>query len=225
MNIYPAIKRLLDIVLSLLALMILSPVFLILAIMVKLDSKGGVFFKQGRLGKNGVPFTMYKFRTMVENAEQMGTGLFNYAEDSRVTKVGRFLRDTSLDELPQLLNVLKGDMSLIGPRPPVTYELGDYDTLNARYKKRFTVKPGITGLAQVSGRNELPWDEKVDFDNLYIDLLKKQTILIDTKVFFKTIANVFAKKSIFEQKIDENASDEESAEQAAAEVIRKAHEA
>ena len=165
---YLKVKRILDAVISAAALVVLAPVFLMIAVAIKADSKGSVFFKQGRRTKNGRIFQMYKFRSMIVNAERMGSGLFNYENDPRVTRVGRFLRNTSLDELPQLINVLKGDMSLVGPRPCVSYELGDYETLNARYKKRFRVLAGVTGLAQVTGRNELPWDIKVNYDNLYI---------------------------------------------------------
>ena len=140
-------KRFFDFLLSLLGLIILSPFFIIIAIIIKCDSKGPVFFKQDRRTKNGKIFRMYKFRSMVVNAEQQGAGLFNYKDDPRVTKVGRFMRNTSIDELPQLLNVLKGDLSLVGPRPCVSYELGDYETLNKRYKKRFEMRAGITGLS------------------------------------------------------------------------------
>ena len=138
------IKRLFDIVSSGLSIILLLPLFIILSIAVKVDSKGPIFFKQGRRTRNGRVFNMLKFRSMVVNAEQMGAGLFNYENDPRVTKVGRFLRNSSLDELPQLFNIFMGDMSVVGPRPCVTYELGDFDTLNNRYKKRFEVKAGLT---------------------------------------------------------------------------------
>lgn len=218
------IKRYIDILLSLIAIIILSPLLLIIAISVKVDSKGSALFRQGRLTKNGEIFTMYKFRTMVENAEQMGTGLFNYANDFRVTKVGKFLRKTSLDELPQLFNIIKGDMSIVGPRPPVSYELGEYEDLSDEYKRRFTVLPGITGLAQVSGRNELPWDEKVKYDNRYIDLFKKYGVLLDFKLIFLTVVNVFKMKDIYEVKEEgtEGLSDEEIAKRAADAVAEKA---
>ena len=218
------VKRWIDILLAFIALIILSPLLLIITIAVKIDSKGSALFKQDRLTKHGKVFTMFKFRTMVENAEEMGTGLFNYANDFRVTKAGKFLRQSSLDELPQLFNIIKGDMSIVGPRPPVSYELGNYDNLNEEYKRRFTIRSGITGLAQVSGRNELPWDEKVKYDNQYINLFNKFGVLIDFKIIILTIFNVFKMKDIFEVK-DESAgdlSDEELAVRQTNEVVSKA---
>ncbi len=217
------IKRLLAVVLSLCGMLCLSWLFLILAIAIKLDSPGPVFFKQDRRTKNGKIFRMYKFRSMVVNAEQQGAGLFNYKDDPRVTKVGRFMRNTSIDELPQLLNVLKGDLSLVGPRPCVSYELGDYETLNKRYKKRFEMRAGITGLAQIKGRNENSWDEKVEFDNQYIELFKKQGLWLDIKILFGTVAKVFKSKNIYEEKSDESLDDIAAAEIAENEVIRLAH--
>lgn len=218
-----AVKRLLDVLICAVALIVLVPVFAVIAIAIKVDSKGPVFFAQGRLTKNGRQFKMYKFRSMVVNAESMGAGLFNYENDPRVTKVGRFLRNSSLDELPQLWNVLKGDISIVGPRPCVTYELGDYETLNKKYKKRFEVRGGITGLAQIKGRNENSWDEKVTFDNMYIDLFKKQGVFLDIKIIFGTVTKVFKKQDIYEEKNDENMSDEDAARFAEEEIIRIAH--
>jgi len=219
-----ALKRCFDIMIALFAIIFLLPVFLICTIWIIIDSKGPIFFKQERLTKKGKIFRMIKFRSMIVNAEKLGTGLFNYENDPRVTKCGKFLRDHSLDELPQLFNVLKGDMSIVGPRPCVVYELGDYDTLNKRFKKRFEVIAGITGLAQVQGRNELPWDEKADLDNLYIDLLKKWGILLDIKIIIQTIINVFKKEKIYEKKLDNSLDDRSAAELANQEIIRKAHE-
>ncbi len=133
-----SLKRLFDIVSSGIVIILLAPVWIGTAIAIKEDSKGPILFKQERRTKDGKVFKMFKFRSMVIDAEKMGTGLFNYENDPRVTKVGRKLRDSSIDELPQLLNIFMGDMSVVGPRPCVTYELGDFDTLNKKYKKRFS---------------------------------------------------------------------------------------
>ena len=217
------IKRGADIVLSLLALLVLSPIMIICAVWIKSDSKGPIIFRQDRLTKGGKVFKMLKFRSMIQNAEAQGTGLFNYEGDPRVTKSGRFLRDHSLDELPQLINILKGDMTIVGPRPCVVYELGDYDTLNSRFKKRFEVKAGLTGYAQVQGRNELEWDVKVDFDNKYIDLYSKWGVILDLYIIMKTFVDVFRHTYIYENKIEENISNQLSAELAQARVIEMAH--
>lgn len=217
------IKRTFDFVSSGLLALILTPLWIIVAILIKTDSKGPVFFKQGRRTKNGRVFYMLKFRSMVVNAEQMGTGLFNYENDPRVTKVGRFLRNTSIDELPQLFNILKGDMSVVGPRPCVTYELGDYDTLNRRYKKRFEVKAGLTGLAQVKGRNDISWDDKVGYDNQYVDDFKRIGILLDVKILFESVIKVFKKEDVYENKANDSMADVESARFEEEEIIRIAH--
>lgn len=216
-------KRLFDIISSGILSIILIPFWVIIGIAIKIDSKGPVFFKQGRRTKDGRIFNMLKFRSMVVNAEQMGAGLFNYENDPRVTKVGRFLRNSSLDELPQLFNILLGDMSVVGPRPCVTYELGDFDTLNKRYKKRFEVKAGLTGLAQVKGRNDISWDEKVGYDNQYVDEFKRIGILEDLKILFWSVAKVFKKEDIYENKADESMTDVEAAKFEEEEIIRIAH--
>lgn len=217
------IKRFLDIVISGSALIVLLPIMLVISFLIKFDSKGPVFFLQERRTKNGKVFRMLKFRSMVVNAEHTGAGLFNYENDPRVTRVGRFLRDSSLDELPQLLNILLGDMAIVGPRPCVVYELGDFDTLNKRYKKRFAVKAGLTGLAQVKGRNNITWDEKVEFDNEYVDLFSRLGILIDLKIIIETVIKVFHKENIYEVKSDQVMNDEEAAKIAEQEIIRIAH--
>ncbi len=217
------LKRIMDIVCCSLALLVLSPLLLIAAIIIKIDSRGPIFFIQDRRTRGGRVFKMYKLRTMVMDAENMGSGLFNFENDPRVTKSGKWLRSSSIDELPQLINVIKGDLSIVGPRPPVIYELGDYDTLNKKYKKRFEVKAGITGLAQIKGRNENNWDEKVTFDNEYIDKFKKQGIWLDIKIIFGTVAKVFKKQDIYEEKADETLDDETAAKLAEEEIIRLAH--
>lgn len=218
-----AIKRVFDIVSSFVLIVLLLPFFLIVAFCIKCDSKGPVIFQQGRRTKGGRIFFIYKFRSMVVDAENGGAGLFNYENDPRVTKVGRFLRDSSIDELPQLFNILKGDMSVVGPRPCVSYELGDFETLNKKYKKRFTVKAGLTGLAQVKGRNDISWDEKVNYDNQYIDSFKRLGVLEDVKILCLSIVKVFQKENIYERKVDTSISDTEAAKKEEEEVIRLAH--
>lgn len=217
-------KRGLDILISVTLLLLLIPLFIVISLFLKIDSRGPIFFKQARLSLNGKEFMILKFRTMIVNAEKTGAGLFNYSNDPRVTRFGHFLRNTSLDELPQLINVIKGDMSLVGPRPCVTYELGDYETLNRRYKRRFSVLPGITGYAQIKGRNEITWDEKVNLDNEYIDLFIKRGILIDLIILVKTFSSVFKRNSIYEDKISGIIDDQESAQMQEIEIIRRAHQ-
>jgi len=194
-NINFFIKRLMDILGSMIGLILLSPFFLLIALSIKLTSKGPIFYKQERLGKNGKVFEIYKFRTMIVNAENIGDGLFVKTEqDKRITKVGRILRATSLDELPQLWNVLVGDMSLVGPRPPVPYHPYKYEEYSEVQKKRFNMKPGMTGLAQVTVRNSVPWDERILAD---IEYVENFNILLDIKILFKTIQKVFARESIY----------------------------
>lgn len=216
-------KRLMDIVLSSIALIVFIPIFLIISFLIKLDSKGPVFFIQERRTKDGKVFKMYKFRSMCVGAEKIGTGLFNFKNDSRITRVGSFLRKSSLDELPQLINVIKGDISIVGPRPCVTYELGEFETLNKKYRKRFEMLAGITGLAQIRGRNENSWEEKIQYDNEYIELFKKYGVFIDIKIIIETIIKVFKAKDICEQKIDDSVDDVEAARLAEEEIIRLAH--
>lgn len=203
--------------------MLLIPLWLIVAIAIKVDSKGPVFFKQKRRTKHGRVFNMLKFRSMVVNAEHVGTGLFNYENDPRVTKVGRILRNTSIDELPQLFNIIKGDMSVVGPRPCVVYELGDFETLNKRYKKRFEVKAGLTGLAQVKGRNDISWDAKVEFDNQYVDSFEHFGIFADILIIIKSLFKVFKRENIYEKKNNISLTDEDSARREEEEIIRIAH--
>ena len=205
------IKRVFDVCSSACAIVLLLPVWLIVGIWIKRDSKGPILFKQKRRTKDGRVFKMWKYRSMVVNAENMGSGLFSYANDPRITKSGVIIRKTSIDELPQLFNVLKGEMSVVGPRPCVTYELGDFGTLNKKYRKRFQMKGGITGLAQCKGRNENSWDEKVILDNEYIDRFKKEGFWLDIKIIWWTVAKVFQSTNINEKQREVMSAEESAA--------------
>lgn len=182
------VKRVIDVVISLLILVILSPIFLIAIIAVKIESKGPAIFKQTRLGKDGKEFTFYKFRSMVVNAEHTGSGVYSEKGDSRVTKVGRILRATSIDELPQAVNILKGDMSLIGPRPPLTYHPWPIDEYTDFQRRMFEVRPGVTGWAQINGRKCVEWNKRIELNVWYVDHV---SFILDVKIFFKTILKVF----------------------------------
>lgn len=184
-----AFKNMFDFSASLIGLTIISPVFLGICGAIKATDPGPVFFKQERLGKNGKTFQIIKFRTMVLNAETIGDGLVVQTEnDPRITKIGRILRKTSLDELPQLINIIMGQMSLIGPRPPVTYHpYNGYDNYPEWAKKRFQMKPGITGLAQVEKRNSATWDERIKID---VDYIENFSLLLDLKILFKTFSSM-----------------------------------
>lgn len=205
------IKRLFDICSAAVAIVILLPLWIVVGIWIKLDSKGPIIFKQGRRTKDGRVFMMWKYRSMVVNAETMGSGLFCYDNDPRITKLGKIIRKTSIDELPQLFNVLIGDISVVGPRPCVTYELGDFDSLNKKYKKRFRMKGGITGLAQCKGRNENSWDEKVRLDNEYINRFKKEGIWLDIKIIWWTIVKVLQSSNINEKQRKDMTAEESAA--------------
>jgi exopolysaccharide biosynthesis polyprenyl glycosylphosphotransferase len=188
---YLVAKRLLDIAFSTIILFLILPVLLLIAVSIKVDSRGPVFFSQKRCGVNGALFKMYKFRSMVINAEQLLHALesrndvkgcmFKMKKDPRVTRMGRFLRKTSLDELPQFLNVLWGDMSIVGPRPPIPSEVNEYGMW---HNLRLSVKPGITGLWQVSARNKVSFEEMVALDLKYI---RERNFLYDLKIIIRTI--------------------------------------
>ncbi len=184
---YRVIKRGFDIIFSLLALVLLSPVLLIVAILIKIDSKGPFIFKQQRLGIGGIPFSMYKFRSMCVGAEKQGTGVYSYKGDARITRIGRIIRATSIDELPQLVNILKGDMSLVGPRPALTYHPWPYEQYDEHQKHMFDVRPGITGWAQVNGRKEVPWPERIELNVYYV---QHMSFALDWKIFWMTIFKV-----------------------------------
>lgn len=196
-----AVKRFFDIIASLILLIILSPLFLALIIYIKLDSKGHAIFKQIRVGKDSKLFTIYKFRTMYEGAdkdfakkvskEELSDFVFQEKNDKRVTRAGKLLRAASLDELPQLFNIIKGDMSLIGPRPEIP-DIANY--YNEHERIRLMVKPGVSGLAQVNGRGDLSLGETIEYDIKYI---KDFSIALDLRIFFETIKVVFKREGAY----------------------------
>ncbi len=205
---YKQFKRFCDFTVSLVALIVLSPLFAVVAIAIKLDSKGPVIFKQERLGFGGNVFLIYKFRSMCVGAEQTGTGQYSFEGDPRVTKVGRFLRATSIDELPQLLNVLKGEMSIVGFRPPLTYHPWPIEEYTKYQKRMFLVKPGITGWAQVNGRKEVEWHERIRLNVYYVE---NMSLLLDIRIVFMTFINVLKNKDNMSSKatVDYETADEE----------------
>lgn len=183
------IKRMIDCVISLLVLIIGAIPMLFVAIFIKLDSPGPVLFKQERIGKDGKVFEILKFRSMCQGAEHTGSGVYSGKGDARVTKVGKILRATSIDELPQAINVLKGDMALIGPRPPLTYHPWPYEEYTEKQKRMFEVRPGITGWAQVCGRKNVEWHRRIRLNVWYIDHM---SFLLDLRIFLMTIFKVFS---------------------------------
>ncbi len=182
---YLIIKRLIDIISSLLLILILLPLGMVLGIAIKLDSPGGVIFAQNRLGRHGKVFSIYKFRSMNVGAEK--GGVYETVGDPRVTVIGRLMRRTSIDELPQLINILKGDMSIIGPRPTLTYHPWPIEQYTPAQLQRFQVRPGITGLAQISGRKNLPWDKRIELDVWYV---RNLSFILDIKIIFYTIIKI-----------------------------------
>ena len=199
---YLIIKRLIDIIGAFCGMIVLFPIFLLIAILVKIDSpRGAVFFKQTRIGKNGQEFYMFKFRSMCLDAEAKLTGLlkdneiegamFKMKDDPRITKIGKFIRRTSIDEFPQLWNVLRGEMSLVGPRPPLPIEVEEYTEYD---KQRLLVTPGCTGLWQISGRNKLNFHQMVELDLEYIE---RASTMTDIKILFKTVKVVLGSDDAF----------------------------
>lgn len=196
---YIQVKRILDVVLASVGLILLSPIFLLLAIFIKIDSEGPVFFAHTRIGKNGKKFKMYKFRTMYQNAEEMIQNFtpeqkkewkenYKLKVDPRITKIGKFLRQTSLDELPQVMNIIKGDLSIIGPRPVIDDELEKY---GENKEKFLSVTPGLTGYWQANGRSAITYEQRMKMELYYIDHMSPK---LDIQVFFKTITSVLKKE-------------------------------
>lgn len=185
------IKRIIDFLGALIGLIFLSPFFLILAILIKLDSPGSVFFRYERIGKGGNKFKPFKFRTMVRGAMETGLG-YNISEgDERITRIGEFIRKWGIDELPQLIDVLRGEMSLVGPRPTFQYQVEKYNDFQ---KKRLLVRPGITGWAVVHGRNLLSWKERIKYDIWYIE---NWSLRLDFEILFKTISLIIFRRGVY----------------------------
>jgi lipopolysaccharide/colanic/teichoic acid biosynthesis glycosyltransferase len=190
-------KRVCDLLIALPAVVILLPVFVVIFVAVKLTSRGPAIFKQERAGKDGRAFIFYKFRTMKVGVDAFAPSPKS-GDDPRLTRVGKFLREYSLDELPQVFNVLKGDMSIVGPRPLYISQMAEWDD---RQKKRLLVKPGLTGLAQISGRAELTREEKLQLDVEYVETA---CLWLDIKIIFATIAQVFGRKNIYEKRYSQS---------------------
>ena len=196
---YHLVKRMIDIVLSLFGLVLISPFVVIIAIYIKIDSKGPVFFKHQRIGKNGKPFSMYKFRTMKDGAEAMINDFtpeqleewnenFKLKDDPRITRIGKFLRKTSLDELPQLVNILRGDMSIVGPRPVIEVELEEYGNDKDEF---LSIRPGLTGWWASNGRSEISYPERCSYELYYV---RNESFWLDVKVMFLSVFSVFLHK-------------------------------
>lgn len=183
------IKRALDCIIAFLVLVIGAIPMLIVALIIKIDSPGPAIFRQQRLGKDGKVFEFLKFRSMTVGAEHTGSGVYSGKGDARVTKIGRIIRATSIDELPQLINILKGDMSLIGPRPPLTYHPWPIEEYTEEQKRMFEVRPGITGWAQVHGRKDVEWHKRIQLNVWYVDHV---SLWLDIKIFFMTIFKVLS---------------------------------
>lgn len=182
-------KRVIDCTISFFVLIIGAIPMLLVALFIKIDSPGPVLFKQERIGKDGKVFKILKFRSMCQGAEHTGSGVYSGKDDSRVTRIGRIIRATSIDELPQAINILRGDMALIGPRPPLTYHPWTYEEYTDEQKRMFNVRPGITGWAQVHGRKDVEWHKRIQLNVWYVDHV---SFLLDIKIFLMTIFKVLS---------------------------------
>ena len=184
---YKYLKRLFDVVFAVVAVIILLPIMLLTVVAVRLESEGPALFKQDRIGLGGKVFKIYKFRSMCQGAEHTGTGVYSGADDMRVTKVGKIIRATSIDELPQLFNIIKGDMSFVGPRPPLTYHPWELSEYTPEQFHMFDVRPGITGWAQVHGRKDVEWHKRIELNCWYVDHV---SLWLDLKILFTTVVKV-----------------------------------
>jgi lipopolysaccharide/colanic/teichoic acid biosynthesis glycosyltransferase len=187
---YPA-KRAIDVVAAGTVLLVTSPLLAVAAVLVRLESHGHPIYRQRRVGKDGVPFDLYKLRTMVAGAETMGAGIALEAGDARITRVGAMLRRTSLDELPNLVNVLRGEMSLVGPRPTVQVQVDRY---TPRQRGRLSVRPGLTGWAQIHGRTSLPWHERIELDLWYVE---HESLRLDLRILARTVRMVLTGHGLY----------------------------
>lgn len=184
-------KRLFDFLVAVVALLILSPVLLLIALLIKLTSRGTVLYIDTRVGQHGQQFAMYKFRTMVQSADQIGLGRAVAVRDPRITRIGRWLRTWSLDELPQLLNVLRGEMSIVGPRPTIPAQVALY---SEHERQRLATKPGLTGWAQVNGRNNISWEQRIELDIWYV---AHQSFTLDLKIILRTIKVLIRREGLY----------------------------
>lgn len=193
--------RLLDLILAAAALALASPLLLAAALAIKLESRGPVFYRQRRVGRHGQPFELWKLRTMVPGAESMGAGIYVVAGDARITRVGRLLRRFSLDELPNLINVLRGEMAVVGPRPTIQAQVERY---TERQRRRLEVKPGITGWAQVNGRTSLPWPERIELDVWYV---QNRTLWLDLRILARTARMLASGHGLYSQDLKQGWGD------------------
>jgi lipopolysaccharide/colanic/teichoic acid biosynthesis glycosyltransferase len=191
MSAYEAIKRGIDVAIALVAVCVTAPLMAVIALLIRLEDRGPALLRQPRVGRGNQDFELLKFRTMVDNAHQLGSGWLIAEHDPRITRIGRHLRKWSLDELPQVFNVLRGDMSIIGPRPTLRYQVEQYTDFQLR---RLEVRPGITGWAQVKGRNALPWPERIELDVWYVD---HRSLLLDLRILARTIPLVLRPTDVY----------------------------
>lgn len=204
------LKRGFDVLISAAGLLVLWLPMLVIALIIKIDDPGPAIFRQERIGKNGKVFSILKFRSMRLGAESTGTGVYSEKGDPRVTRVGRILRATSLDEIPQFINILLGHMSFIGPRPPLTYHPWSYDAYTEEQKKMFQVRPGVTGWAQINGRKAVEWHKRIELNVWYVENL---SFALDTKILFKTVFKVLSNadnenngETVAKEKVSEQSS-------------------
>ncbi|MEA2360886.1 MAG: hypothetical protein QOD71_31 [Thermoleophilaceae bacterium] len=191
----PNASRALDLVVASLVLAVTAPLLALAAILIKLESRGPVFYRQRRVGRHGEPFDLWKLRTMVPGAETMGAGIYVVEGDSRITRVGRLLRRFSLDELPNLVNVLKGELAIVGPRPTVQEQVDRYTD---RQRRRLEVKPGITGWAQVNGRTSLPWPERIELDVWYVE---HRSLALDLRILARTVRMLATGRGLYSDEL------------------------